>query len=112
MTSSGFSVSGGTVVMTTEMHSAGEPLRIIEQQQQGAPGAGCLLEIRGETLLDKRRYVSQHLDALRRFLMWEPRGHHDMYGALLVQPDHPGKKEKGKSGYINVRLKADYMSQA
>jgi len=71
--------------MTTEMHSAGEPLRIIDQ---GA--GGCRLVIGGATLLDKRRYVSEHLDFLRKFLMWEPRGHHDMYGALLVEPDHPG----------------------
>jgi len=71
--------------MTTEMHSAGEPLRIVEQGT-----LGCHLDIDGTTLLDKRRYVREHLDALRKFLMWEPRGHHDMYGALLVQPDHPG----------------------
>jgi len=32
MTSAGFSVSGDTVVMTTEMHSAGEPLRIVDLQ--------------------------------------------------------------------------------
>jgi len=87
MTSSGFSVNGRTVVMTTEMHSAGEPLRIVEQGARG-----CQLTIEGRTLLDKRRYVSERLDALRKFLMWEPRGHHDMYGALLVEPDHPGRQ--------------------
>lgn len=73
--------------MTTEMHSAGEPLRIIEQGARG-----CHVDIDGHTLLDKRRYVSERLDALRKFLMWEPRGHHDMYGALLVTPDHPGDR--------------------
>jgi len=88
MTSPGFSVSGKTVVMTTEMHSAGEPLRIVER----GGDTGCTqLDVVGHTLLEKRRYVSQNLDALRKFLMWEPRGHHDMYGALLVQPDHPGE---------------------
>jgi len=75
--------------MTTEMHSAGEPLRIIEQ---GA--GGCRLVIGGETLLDKRRYVSERLDSLRKFLMWEPRGHHDMYGALLVEPDNSGNSRQ------------------
>jgi len=88
MASRSFSVSGETVVMTTEMHSAGEPLRIVETGDDG----GCRLSIDGQTLLDKRRYVQEHLDGLRKFLMWEPRGHHDMYGALLVEPDHPGDR--------------------
>jgi len=90
MTSSSwhYVVSGGTVVTTTEMHSAGEPLRIVDLMVGG--GSQGLIDVEGQTLLDKRRYVLDHLDALRRFLMWEPRGHHDMYGALLVQPDHPG----------------------
>jgi len=74
------SVDKDTAIRTTEMHSAGEPLRIVES---GYP------EILGKTLLEKRRYVKEHLDHLRRFLMFEPRGHYDMYGALLVQPDHP-----------------------
>jgi len=67
-------------VQTTEMHTGGEPLRIIET---GYPDIG------GRTLLEKRRYVRDHLDQLRQFLMFEPRGHFDMYGALLVEPDHP-----------------------
>lgn len=69
-----------TPIQTTEMHTGGEPLRIIEA---GYP------KIRGKTLLDKRRYVREHLDHLRKFLMFEPRGHFDMYGALLVEPSHP-----------------------
>ncbi len=69
-----------TSIRTTEMHTGGEPLRIIEA---GYP------TISGKTLLDKRRYARENLDHLRRFLMFEPRGHFDMYGALLVEPDHP-----------------------
>ncbi len=41
----------------------------------------------GDTLLDKRRYARDHLDHLRRALMFEPRGHKDMYGAILVEKD-------------------------
>eukprot|EP00795_Rhopilema_esculentum_P016334 gene16334-7724_t len=62
------------------MHTGGEPLRIITS---GYP------EIIGDTILEKRRYVREHLDHLRRLLMFEPRGHYDQYGALLVKPDHP-----------------------
>ena len=68
------------MIKTTEMHTGGEPLRIIES---GYP------EIEGTTILDKRRFVTEKLDHLRKFLMFEPRGHFDMYGALLVKPDLP-----------------------
>src|SRR5437667_12815528 len=29
--------------------------------------------------------MQQHFDHIRRALMWEPRGHRDMYGAVLTQ---------------------------
>ncbi len=67
-------------IITTEMHTAGEPLRIIES---GYP------EIMGATVLEKRSYVRNHLDHLRKFLMYEPRGHYNMYGVLIVEADHP-----------------------
>jgi proline racemase len=35
-------------------------------------------------MLEKRRYAREHLDHLRTALMWEPRGHADMYGCLLT----------------------------
>ena len=43
----------------------------------------------GGTILEKRRYARDELDHLRRMLMFEPRGHFDMYGAVLVEPDLP-----------------------
>lgn len=63
-----------------DMHTGGEPLRIITN---GYP------KIEGNTILEKRRFVTQHLDHLRKFLMFEPRGHKEMYGALLVEPSLP-----------------------
>ena len=62
------------------MHTAGEPVRIV---------TGGYPPLRGATILDKRRYAREQLDHLRRMLMAEPRGHADMYGALLVEPDLP-----------------------
>jgi trans-L-3-hydroxyproline dehydratase len=44
-------------------------------------------EIEGDTILEKRRYAEDHLDHLRTALMWEPRGHADMYGAIPVEPE-------------------------
>lgn len=37
-------------------------------------------------MLEKRVWVKAHADHLRKALMWEPRGHLDMYGALLTEP--------------------------
>ncbi len=67
-------------ITTTEMHTGGEPVRIV---------TGGFPDIRGRTLLEKRAYVRENLDHLRRLLMFEPRGHQDMYGVLPVEPDHP-----------------------
>lgn len=64
-----------------DMHTGGEPLRIITS---GYPA------ILGDDILAKRRYAREHLDHVRRFLMFEPRGHYDMYGAILVEPSLPG----------------------
>ncbi|MCC9623832.1 proline racemase family protein [Thalassospira sp. MA62] len=63
-----------------DMHTGGEPLRIITAGYPPIPG---------DDILAKRRYAKQHLDHLRRFLMFEPRGHFDMYGAILVEPTLP-----------------------
>ena len=66
------------IIKTREMHTGGEPVRIVIS---GYP------EIKGDTILDKRRYVKEHLDHLRRVLMEEPRGHYDMYGVIPVATD-------------------------
>ncbi|MFO1081654.1 MAG: proline racemase family protein [Reyranellaceae bacterium] len=68
------------ILSTVEMHTGGEPTRIIVD---GWPA------LHGRTLLDKRREAQERDEALRRGLMLEPRGHDGMYGALLVEPDHP-----------------------
>jgi trans-L-3-hydroxyproline dehydratase len=67
-------------VSTVEMHTGGEPTRIIVD---GWPALSA------PTLLGKRRECLERHDHLRRGLMLEPRGHDGMYGALLVEPDHP-----------------------
>lgn len=64
-------------IKTIEAHTAGEPLRIITS---GYP------EVPGDTILARRAYAREYLDHLRRMLMLEPRGHADMYGALLLPP--------------------------
>jgi trans-L-3-hydroxyproline dehydratase len=62
------------------MHTGGEPLRIVTGGYPPLPKG---------TILEKRAHVRGELDHLRKILMFEPRGHYDMYGALLVEPDLP-----------------------
>src|SRR5947208_134804 len=69
-----------TVITTIDAHAAGEPLRII---------TGGLPELQGDTILERRRYMQLHFDHIRHALMWEPRGHRDMYGCVLTQPVTP-----------------------
>ena len=65
---------------TIDAHAAGEPLRLIVE---GFPTP------KGRTMLEKRRWVKAHADRIRRSLMQEPRGHLDMYGAVLTEPVSP-----------------------
>lgn len=47
---------------------------------------GGLPPIPGETMLARRRYLKERLDEVRRILLWEPRGHQDMYGCVVTPP--------------------------
>jgi trans-L-3-hydroxyproline dehydratase len=69
--------AGRLTIATLDAHAAGEPLRII---------TGGLPHLPGATILERRRYMREHLDHVRRALMWEPRGHYDMYGCVLTPP--------------------------
>jgi proline racemase len=74
------SPEGARVITTLDTHAAGEPLRIVTGGYPDLPGA---------TILERRRYALEHHDDLRRVLMWEPRGHADMYGCILTPPISP-----------------------
>ena len=43
-------------------------------------------EIPGKTMFEKRLYFMEHMDHLRQWLMYEPRGHPAMSGAILQKP--------------------------
>ncbi len=68
---------GWRVITTIDAHAAGEPLRVVLTGVDPIPGA---------TIPEKRRYAQRHLDGLRRTLIFEPRGHADMYGAIPTAP--------------------------
>ncbi|MGG1843993.1 proline racemase family protein [Brevibacillus agri] len=65
---------------TIDAHTGGEPLRII---------TGGIPPLKGETILEQRRYFRAELDHIRRVLMYEPRGHHGMYGCVMTAPVSP-----------------------
>ena len=48
---------------------------------------GGVAPLQGATILEKRRYALEHLDAVRRLLVFEPRGHADMYGCFVTEPE-------------------------
>ncbi|RMF56661.1 MAG: proline racemase [Calditrichaeota bacterium] len=64
-------------IKTIDAHTEGEPLRVI---LSGLP------ELEGKTILERRQFMQKHLDHLRKALMWEPRGHADMYGCVITPP--------------------------
>jgi len=63
-----------------DAHTAGEPLRVF---------TGGWPDLPGDDILAKRRYAQTHYDWLRTAVMWEPRGHADMYGCILTEPVTP-----------------------
>ena len=71
------------MITTTDYHTAGEPFRIVTAGVPVIPGA---------TVLERRELASrtEAVEAVRRLLCHEPRGHADMYGCFLVEPDDAG----------------------
>lgn len=67
-------------ITTLDVHTAGEPLRII---------TGGWPQLRGKSILSKRRSLEEDYDFLRKAILWEPRGHANMYGCLLVEKERP-----------------------
>ena len=65
-------------IKTIDMHTGGEPLRVIID---GFP------ELKGNSVLEYRHNCKENFDYLRTTLMFEPRGHADMYGCILLPPN-------------------------
>ena len=67
-------------VQTVESHTEGMPTRVV------ISGVG---EIPGDSAFAKRAYFMEHMDHLREWLMFEPRGHSAMSGAILQKSTRP-----------------------
>jgi proline racemase len=68
-------------VEAVDYHTAGEPFRIV---------TGGVPPLEGSTILEKRRFAAERLDEIRRLLVFEPRGHADMYGCFVTEPNDDG----------------------
>src|SRR3979409_2319906 len=69
------------MVNTVDYHTAGEPFRIV---------SGGVPPLRGGTIMAKRRYALDHLDDIRQLLLLAPRGHADMSGGFVTEPEDAG----------------------
>src|SRR5207237_10685423 len=74
-------VGRNLMVSTVDYHTAGEPFRIV---------SGGVPALRGKTILEKRRFALEHLDHIRQLLVYEPRGHADMYGGFVTEAENDG----------------------
>ncbi|WP_367140066.1 MULTISPECIES: proline racemase family protein [Streptomyces] len=63
-----------------DSHTEGMPTRVI------TGGVGV---IPGATMAERRLHFIEHMDHLRTLLMYEPRGHASMSGAILQPPTRP-----------------------
>jgi proline racemase len=68
---------------TIDFHTAGEPFRIVTAGVPDIPGA----DVRARRAFAQG---SEAVDRVRRLLCHEPRGHADMYGCFVVEPDDAG----------------------
>ena len=70
-------------IETVDYHTAGEPFRIVAHPP---------VEILGDSVANRRVYAisNPEVDAVRKLLCFEPRGHADMYGCFITPPDDDG----------------------
>jgi proline racemase len=68
-------------IRAVDYHTGGEPFRIVTEGVETP---------RGATIFDRRRDALERLDHIRRLLVFEPRGHADMYGCFVVPPNDDG----------------------
>jgi proline racemase len=68
-------------ITAVDYHTGGEPFRIV---------TGGVPPLEGRSILDRRRFALEQLDHVRRLLVYEPRGHADMYGCFVTEPEDEG----------------------
>lgn len=80
-----------------DTHTSGEPTRIV---YDGFP------ELKGSTMMERKNYVVENLPKIRTMTMLEPRGHENMFGAIVLDAANK-EADKGvifmdTGGYLNM----------
>ena len=70
---------GDEKILVIDSHTMGEPTRIVVNGFPHAPG---------QTMMEKKQYIAKHYDTYRKAILLEPRGHTNMFGAILMTPVH------------------------
>jgi proline racemase/trans-L-3-hydroxyproline dehydratase len=85
------------MITTVDSHTEGEPTRVV---------TGGVPHVPGKTMSEKKEWLKNNLDHLRRMLMWEPRGHRDMFGSIITSPvssrAHVGVIFMDSEGYLDM----------
>ena len=66
--------------ITVDSHTQGEPTRLLISSE---------LDLSGNTIKEKRDHFIERYDYLRLLLTREPRGHRDMFAAVVTEPVSP-----------------------
>jgi proline racemase len=74
----------GRVIHCVDAHAEGEPSRVV---------VGGVLDVPGRTMLEKVRHLEREGDALRRLLLFEPRGSAPLSADLVLPSVHPEADE-------------------
>jgi proline racemase len=85
------------LINTVDTHTLGEPTRVI---------TGGIGPIPGRNMKEKKAWFAENRDYIRRMLMFEPRGHQDMFGAVITEATS-GKADIGvifmdTGGYLDM----------
>ncbi len=84
-------------IIAVDSHTQGEPTRVV---------IGGIPFIPGRDMVEKKKYLQEHLDDVRTGIMFEPRGHNDMFGSIITAPTRPeahlGIIFMDSGGYLNM----------
>ena len=75
------------MISAVDTHVCGEPGRVI---------TGGVLDVPGATMFEKRLYLEQHADHLRKLMLREPRGYPAANCNLILPPTHP----EAQAGFV------------
>ncbi|RKD23674.1 proline racemase [Caminicella sporogenes DSM 14501] len=84
-------------IHAVDSHTMGEPTRIV---------IGGIPNIPGKTMAEKKAYLENEMDHIRKSIMLEPRGHNDMFGSVITSSVHEeadfGIIFMDGGGYLNM----------